>query len=449
MEIQILSRKSIKPSTPTPNHLKTHKLSFFDQLAPPAHIPLLFFYPSDGISTTNEKLQKLQQSLSDVLTVFHPQSGRFIKQDLIVDCSDQGVEFFEAKVNLTLNEFLSLCPEKLELLNRFVPWDIGFAFLPTAPMVAIQVSVFKCGGLVICVHASHVIADGFTGSMFIQAWATASRLGIGEVVRPCFDLFSLFPPRDIAGEIVNIPPPNFGGPGIRVKVVTRVFLFDAAKIEELKAEVGGSGGERKPSRVEVVISAVWKALILAARARNEGKLRNSVMSLSVNLRGRTAVSTPENPSGNFYMSTPIKFALEQNSTTVPNRHHLLGLVRESIRSSLSTFAELSSGDQVFSAVANFLNQVRKSTLDENVDVHHFTSMCGFPLYETDFGWGKPCSVSNVCVPLEMVSLLDTKCGTGVEAWVSLDETCMLELVKDPDIRGLNSSPCSPCGEITR
>lgn len=149
------------------------------------------------------------------------------------------------------------------------------------------------------------------------------------------------------------------------------------------------------------------------------------------------------------MSTPIEFAPEQNSTTVPNRHHLLGLVRESIRSSLSTFAELSSGDQVFSAVANFLNQVRKSTLDENVDVHHFTSMCGFPLYETNFGWGKPCSVSNVCVPLEMVALMDTKCGTGVEAWVSLDETCMLELVKDPDIRGLNSSSCSPCGEITR
>lgn len=108
-------------------------------------------------------------------------------------------------------------------------------------------------------------------------------LGIGElVVRPSFDLSSVFPSRDISG-IVNLPPPNVGG---GVKVVTRMFVFDAAKIEGLKDEIGGLiVGERKPSRVEVVMAAVWKALILAARARNEGRLRPSVMSSSVNLRG--------------------------------------------------------------------------------------------------------------------------------------------------------------------
>ncbi|KAH7862871.1 hypothetical protein Vadar_010491 [Vaccinium darrowii] len=436
MEVQILSRKFIKSSTPTPNHLKTHKLSSFDQLAPPAHVPLLFFYPSDGISTTHGKLQKLQKSLSDTLTLFYPLSGRLIKEYLIVDCSDQGVAFFEAKVNVQLNEFLSLVPKKLELLNWFVPWDIGFALLPTTPMLGIQATFFECGGLVICVHASHVIADGFTGIAFINAWATATRLGIGEVVvRPSFDLSSVFPSRDVSG-IVNLPPPNVGG---GVKVVTRMFVFDAAKIEGLKDEIGGLVfGERKPSRVEVVMAAVWKALILAARARNEGKLRPSVMSSSVNLRGRTALTTPENPCGNFFMSTPTKFTPEQN-TAEPNHNHLLGLIRESMRTSLSAFAKLSNSDEIFLAVANFHNQVTKSRLDENVDVHNFTSLCRFPLYETDFGWGKPCLVSNVCVPLEMVALMDTKCGTGIEAWVSLEEPGMLELEKDPDILGLITS----------
>lgn len=201
-----------------------------------------------------------------------------------MDCSDQGVEFLEAKANLTLDNFLPLRDKKLELLNRFVPQDIGFAFSPTTPMVAIQVTFFECGGLVVCVCASHVIADGFTGSMFIEAWATVSRLGKNEVVcRPWFDLFTLFPSRDVSGNIVELPAREFTGGG--VEVVTRVFVFDSAKIEELKAEFGGSGGGWKPSRVEVVVSAVWKALILVDRARNEGKLRNSVVSLSVNLRG--------------------------------------------------------------------------------------------------------------------------------------------------------------------
>lgn len=433
MEVQFLSRKSIKPSTPTPNHLRTHKLSFFDQLAPRAHIPYLFFYPSDGISTTNEKLQKLQKSLSDTLTLFHPLSGRLLKEDLIVDCSDQGVEFFEAKVNLTLEEFLSLGPEKLKLLDHFVPRNIGFSSLPTTPMVAIQVTLFECGGLVICVHVSHVITDGFSGSTFSHSLAMACRLGIGEVVRPSFDLSLLFPSRDISGEIVNRPPRNATG---GVKVVTKIFVFDAAKIAELKDKlIGGSGEDRKPSRVEVVTTALWKALILASRARNEGKLRNSAISLRVNLRGRTGLPTPENLIGNFCTLIPTTFEPEQN-TTEPNHFHLLGLLRESMRKSLATLAKLSNHGEISSAGLNFHNQVGKSMLDENVDVLNVSSLCRFPFYETDFGWGKPCWVSGGWFPLEMVVLYDTNCGTGIEAWVGLKEPTMLEFEKDPDILGL-------------
>lgn len=433
-----MSRKSIKPSTPTPNHLRTHKLSFFDQLAPPVHIPLLFFYPSDGISTNNEKLQKLQKSISDTLTLFHPLSGRLLKEDLIIDCSDQGAEFFEAKVNLTLEVFLSLGPEKLELLDHFVPHDIGFSLLPTTPMLAIQVTFFECGGVVICFHASHAITDGFSAITFIHSWATACRLGIGEVVRPSFDLPLLFPSRDISGEIVNHPPLNLTG---GVKVVTKIFVFDAAKIAELKDKlIGGSVEDRKPSRVEVVVTALWKALILASRARNEEKLRNSAVSLPVNLRGRTGLPTPENLIGNFYVVIPTTFEPEQN-TPEPNHIHLLGLQRESMRKSLATLAKLSNDGEISSAGLNFHNQVVKSMLDENVDLLSVTSWCRFPFYETDFGWGKPCWVSGACFPLELVVLIDTNCGTGIEAWVGLKEPTMLEFEKDPDILGLINSSC--------
>ncbi|KAH7836066.1 hypothetical protein Vadar_032417 [Vaccinium darrowii] len=300
-------------------------------------------------------------------------------------------------------------------------------------MLAIQVTSFECGGLVICVHASHVINDGISGSTFIHSWATACRLGIGEVVRPSFDLSLLFPSRDILGEIVNHPPPNLTD---GVKVVTKIFVFDAAKIAELKDKlIGGSGEDRKPSRVEVVVTAVWKALILASRARNEEKLRNSAISVPVNLRGRTGLPTPENLMGNFYMLIATTFEPEQN-TTEPNHIHLLGLLRESMRKSLATLAKLSNDGKISSAGLNFYNKVGKSMLDENVDVLNFTSWCRFPMYETDFGWGKPCWVSGARFPLEMVVLSDTNCGTGIEAWVGLKEPTLLEFEKDPDILGL-------------
>ncbi|KAL3615831.1 hypothetical protein CASFOL_040125 [Castilleja foliolosa] len=51
----------------------------------------------------------------------------------------------------------------------------------------------------------------------------------------------------------------------------------------------------------------------------------------------------------------------------------------------------------------------------------------FPVYEVDYGWGKPHWVATVGVPFKnLVALMDTKDGDGIEAWVSMVE-------KDKDV----------------
>ncbi|CAL5356081.1 unnamed protein product [Camellia sinensis] len=433
MEVNVLSKKLIKPSTPTPNHPKTYKLSFFDQLAPPAHIPLIFFFTADDDTNKemvkiDRKLQQLEKSLSEILTLFYPEAGRFVNDDLLIDCNDQGVEFLEAKVNVQLKEFLNQGP-KLELVNHFVPWGIGPAKLATTPTVAIQATVFECGGLAICVHASHIVNDGFTGSRFIQAWATASRLGLSKVVCPSFDLPSLFPSRDVSAVLKATPPKDAGA-----KVITRRFLFDAATISAFKQEVKDSISEREPSKLEVVMASTWKALIRLNRVKHEGKLRPSVMTLPVNLRGRTALETPKNSFGNFYMTCPSKFEPEESETTLLS--HLVGLIRNTVRNTLAKAAKLTNADEVFAALLNDLNVAIRAVIDEEVDAHFFTTMCGFSLYDTDFGFGKPFLVSNASVPMELISLMDTKCGTGIEVWVSLKQPDMAVLEKDTELGAL-------------
>lgn len=42
------------------------------------------------------------------------------------------------------------------------------------------------------------------------------------------------------------------------------------------------------------------------------------------------------------------------------------------------------------------------------------------------------------VPVELVTLMDSKCGTKIEALVSLTETNMLGFQRDPDIVALTS-----------
>lgn len=48
MKVQILSRKLIAPSSPTPPNLQNLKISCFDQLAPPTYVPCIFYYPVSG-----------------------------------------------------------------------------------------------------------------------------------------------------------------------------------------------------------------------------------------------------------------------------------------------------------------------------------------------------------------------------------------------------------------
>ncbi|KAJ8529909.1 hypothetical protein K7X08_036744 [Anisodus acutangulus] len=203
----------IKPSTPTPNHLKSLKLSLFDQVALHIFVPILFHYlpncecNNEGIT---ERCDKLQKSLAETLTKFYPVAGRLSKDNLSIHCNGEGVEYVESKVNADLAEFLHE-GLKMELLNDFLPTD-----LPSSLLLRIQVNIFSCGGLVIGINISHIIADGFTLGSFVKEWAHISQTGTSKGRLPSFSHLPLvFPPRALSGHQVS--PPSKIGP----KIVTK------------------------------------------------------------------------------------------------------------------------------------------------------------------------------------------------------------------------------------
>lgn len=105
IKVEILCKKLIKPSSPTPSQNQRYKLSFFDQIAEREHIPVVLFYPYNNINshTIDERLEK---SLSDVLTHVYPAAGRYDKDERSILCLDQGISYTKAKVNCKLNHFL-------------------------------------------------------------------------------------------------------------------------------------------------------------------------------------------------------------------------------------------------------------------------------------------------------------------------------------------------------
>jgi hypothetical protein len=206
MKNEIVSRTCIKPSSPTPPHLKNFKLSLLDQLLPAIHGNMTFFFPSFDSPTDLDlefscKSQLLQKSISETLTRFYPLAGRFTGGSAI-DCNDNGSLFIEARSNSPLSDFLS--KSDCETLDLFLPTtDQETMELSKGSMWLVKFSMFSCGGTAISVSLTHKIADFATLITLLKSW-TATCRGSSEPLAPQFTGALILPPREIpAGEENN------------------------------------------------------------------------------------------------------------------------------------------------------------------------------------------------------------------------------------------------------
>lgn len=164
IEVEVVSTSIIKPSSPTPSHLRFHELSFLDQLCGHVYNPSVLFYPPEEHEKLNvvEISNKLKQSLSDVLSRYYPLAGRLRNKDS-VDCNDEGIPYLEARVNCTISDFVE--NPILHELPKFVPFELdGQVDL----LLGVQLNIFECGGIAIGSCVSHKICDGLSTLMFTK-----------------------------------------------------------------------------------------------------------------------------------------------------------------------------------------------------------------------------------------------------------------------------------------
>ncbi|CAK7337043.1 unnamed protein product [Dovyalis caffra] len=425
MNVQILSTKLITPSPPTPHHLQNLKVSWIDQFYPPRNfVPLIFYYPSNGDDQNNvERSKQLQKSLSETLTIFYPLAGRYIDDNLILDCNDKRVEYVEAQVNGCLSQLLEGGELETELRNHLAPHPVQPYH---RPLVLIQFNMFESGGVAIGVCVTHRVADAYTIFAFINAWATACKLGIDKIEHtPSFQLSSFFPSR----ETISCPNPVIGD---NQKIVMKRFVFTGAALSKLKAVArAGVNGSRQPTRLEVVTAVIWKTLTMVARG-NDGRLRPSILSHPINLRGKTAMPIPNNSCGNFATLALSHFTADKESKV--QLHDFVDRVHNGIKKKVADCAKVSSDDELFRMATKIGMETTEAFIKGKVDFYIFKSVCRMPIYEANFGWGKPGWFSGCNTGVEMVFLIDTKDGDGIEAWLSLEENRMILFQENPDIK---------------
>ncbi|KAJ6371831.1 hypothetical protein OIU77_002195 [Salix suchowensis] len=153
------------------------------------------------------------------------------------------------------------------------------------------------------------------------------------------------------------------------------------------------------------------------------------------MRKRSALPTPPNCFGNMLRLAMARFEPDKSKTGLRD---LVITVRKAIRDAVMDCRDAMSCDELFARAAESFRGWNEEARKGEIDMYTFSSWCGFPVYEVDFGWGKPAWVSSPHKPVPVVNLLDTKDG-GVAVWMTAEEMDMILFQRDPEIVDLTTT----------
>ncbi|KAK9934476.1 hypothetical protein M0R45_021617 [Rubus argutus] len=420
VEVEVISKEIIKPSSPTPNHLRHHQFSYLDQIAPSIYSSLVLFFEFNGETQPNitEISNHLKKSLAEVLTIFYPLAGRS-HYNLYIDCNDQGIPFLEARVNYCkLSDVLhNPIPDEV---NKLVPFDLvdGDNNIP----LGVQLNVFECGGFAIGQCVSHKIADALSMLMFSKAWAATTRRALGdhqvEIQHPEFVAATLFPTKLFAQQL----EPRIS---VAKNKVTKRFVFDASNIEVLRAKYVGIHENqviRRPSRFETLSAFISSRF---AAVTEYEKLHSSIHA--VNLRPRFDPPLPLHYFGN----------LVSGAGTAPSLLNTRGACYGMARQVREAISRIDKG--YIKKLQGGAGHMSRSLTGDEVVASFYTSLCKFPLYDNDFGWGRPSWVSVGSPGFDLfdnvVIFVDTRDADGIEACITSPKEVFTKLESDTEFLG--------------
>ncbi|CAN1128775.1 Stemmadenine O-acetyltransferase [Linum perenne] len=447
LRVEMVSIERIKPSTPTPQHLRIHKLTIFDQTAPSVYVPFCLFYSSSVYCSLHQRtsfVDSLKASLADTLNLYYPLAGRY-KDAFSVECNDHGVDFVHANVvGVHLSDALHQ-PDEDRLLPLLPCRPQGMNIDSNGELVLLgaQVNFFECGGMALGVCIWHGLTDACTLACFLRTWTQFNSRAAGDhrilktdVVQ---DFTSLFPPRDLSRyeEVVKKFKATVTTPDSRIKR----FVFEADKIETLREKMYTHWNQR-PSRVLTVSSVIWAAAINIARRRRakyeggENTSYHHIASMTTNLRPRLNPALPETVMGNI-IQIPVFAKWESTSTTDEDEDEeegkyykeLAEKLKESVNKVMDESVRKTVGSEgILEVVKYFVEEYGKGNLMA------ISSWCRFPFYDMDFGLGNPLWVSFFTMCYNLCVLIDAPDGNGIEAWITLSNNDMSMFLNDSAIR---------------
>ncbi|KAG0474151.1 hypothetical protein HPP92_016008 [Vanilla planifolia] len=287
----------------------------------------------------------------------------------------RGAYFAEAVSELSLDEFGVYTPsvENCRLLVPAHGSNPSDKNEKSTPILLVQLTTFRCGGVCLAVALSHQAADGISALSFTCAWAAETRNPTQPIPDPSFDhtpLTARSPPT------VRFSHPEFDlrpRPAAPKPVSFAYLYLKTAQLRALKASIGG-----EYSSYEAVAGHIWRCICLArGPAQPDEEVR---LLMTADVRKRLRPPLTEGYVGNAIIPTVVVAKAADLVEAIPAariREAIVKLNNDYLRSSLD-FLEMQEDKQRLSRSAgNF------AATDVSV-----TSWIQLPFDDVDFGWGR-------------------------------------------------------------
>ncbi|KAF8407283.1 hypothetical protein HHK36_006410 [Tetracentron sinense] len=386
MIINVKDSTMVRPVQDTPKRSLWN--SNVDLVVSRMHTPSVYFYKPNG-SWNFFDAGMLKEALSKALVPFYPVAGRLKRGKdgrIEIDCNGEGVLFVEAETVSLVHDFGDFAPTLQ--LRQLIPAVDYSGDISSYPLLVLQVTYFKCGGVSLGVGMQHSVADGASGLHFINTWSDIAR-GLDLSIPPIIDR-SLIRARDplspVFDHIEFHPPPSMktriksqSGPE---QTSQAIFKITREQLRNLKAKPKEEDGNTvNYSTYETLAGHVWRC---ACKARGLADDQETMMNIATDGRSRFRPALPAGYLGNvIFMASAIATSGDLKSkplTYAVGKIHeaLVRMDDEYLRSALD-YMELQPD---LTALVRGPHTFRCP----NIGV---TSWSRLPLHDADFGWGRP------------------------------------------------------------
>uniref|UniRef100_A0A6N2L850 Uncharacterized protein n=1 Tax=Salix viminalis TaxID=40686 RepID=A0A6N2L850_SALVM len=277
----------ITPSEPTPHELKPLS-DIDDQDGLRVQIPIICFYSYDPAMKRRDPVQVIKEALAKTLVFFYPLAGRLREgpgRKLSVDCTGEGVLFIEADADATLEQFGDALYPPIPCLEDLL-FDVpGSGEMINCPLLLIQVTRLRCGGIVFALRLNHTMSDATGLNQFLSAMCEMVHGARTPSVQPVWErhiLMARNPPQVTCSHHEYDQLADTAADNVPLTMKThRSFFFGPADISAIRGLAPPH--LRRCSTFDVLTAFLWRCRTIALQPNPNDEMRIIVI---VNARNR-------------------------------------------------------------------------------------------------------------------------------------------------------------------